>query len=267
MNKSWRDVIPVHPAAEFPMMTPDELITLGNDIMANGLKAPLIFWKASADSNLFLLDGCNRLDAMEAVGLSIEWNGKYEQIDWDGPGPYHDPMRILVGDGVDRFGNEGDPVDPFAYAASANIHRRHLTTDQKRDLITKLLKADPTKSNRQIAEQVKADHKTVGSVRDNLKATGEIPQLKKTTGKDGKARKQPIKKRELEATTGGAKKIITETVGDSTERQFAVLTNLWRMNNTLQAAWQRSNLKAQQRFIRWLDGGGVIDEEEAEAAS
>jgi hypothetical protein len=35
---------------------------------------------------------------------------------------------------------------------------------------------------------VAADDKTVGKVRANLEATAEIPQLKTTTGKDGKAR-------------------------------------------------------------------------------
>ncbi len=35
--KSWRDVIKIYPAADlFPMMSPDELKTLGEDIRANG---------------------------------------------------------------------------------------------------------------------------------------------------------------------------------------------------------------------------------------
>ncbi len=42
---SWRDVIPVHPAADlFPMMPRDELITLGNDIKKNGLRNPVAIW-------------------------------------------------------------------------------------------------------------------------------------------------------------------------------------------------------------------------------
>ena len=52
---------------------------------------------------------------------------------------------------------------PYAYVTSANIHRRHLTAEQKRELIAKLIEADPTKSNRQIAKTVKVDHKTVAS--------------------------------------------------------------------------------------------------------
>ena len=47
-------------------------------------------------------------------------------------------------------------VDPCEFVLSANVHRRHLTAEQKRELIAKVLKAQPEKSNRQVAEQVKA---------------------------------------------------------------------------------------------------------------
>jgi hypothetical protein len=36
MSTSWRDILPVHPAADlFPMMTPDEITALGEDIKNN----------------------------------------------------------------------------------------------------------------------------------------------------------------------------------------------------------------------------------------
>jgi hypothetical protein len=50
------------------------------------------------------------------------------------------------------------------------------------------------KSDRSIAGQTKADHKTVGAVRQELESAGEIPQLDKTAGADGKARKLPERK-------------------------------------------------------------------------
>ena len=77
---------------------------------------------------------------------------------------------------------------------SANIHRRHLTAEQRRDLIAKLIKAQPEKSDRQIGEMIKADHKTVGAVRAEKEATGEISSVEKRIGMDGKARKRPAKK-------------------------------------------------------------------------
>jgi hypothetical protein len=88
---------------------------------------------------------------------------------------------------------------------SANIHRRHLTAEQKRELIAKVLKEKPELSNRQLGEMLKADHKTVGSTRDKLEATGEIPQLKKTTGKDGKPRKHPKPKSEPKPVSATSK--------------------------------------------------------------
>src|SRR5215211_5117794 len=43
--RSWRAVLAVHPAANlFPLMPPDELIELGQDIAANGLQVPITIW-------------------------------------------------------------------------------------------------------------------------------------------------------------------------------------------------------------------------------
>ena len=65
--KSWRDVLPVHPAADmFPLMERDELLALGQDIKKNGLKQWIVTWTEDFDGrNVYLLDGRNRLDAME----------------------------------------------------------------------------------------------------------------------------------------------------------------------------------------------------------
>ena len=51
-----------------------------------------------------------------------------------------------------------------------------------------MLKAQPDSSNCRIGELARVDHKTVGTVRTKLEATGEIPQLKETVGADGKKR-------------------------------------------------------------------------------
>jgi hypothetical protein len=83
-------------------------------------------------------------------------------------------------------------VDPYAYVISANIRRRHLSAEQQRELIAKLIKATPEKSDRQIAETVKVDHKTVGAVRAEQERRGEIPRVETRT--DSKGRKQPRRK-------------------------------------------------------------------------
>jgi hypothetical protein len=68
-KSSWRDVLPIHPAAElFPLMSRDELKVLGEDIRQNGLHVPVSVWKEQKNFPPRLIDGRNRLDAMEAVG-------------------------------------------------------------------------------------------------------------------------------------------------------------------------------------------------------
>jgi hypothetical protein len=75
-----------------------------------------------------------------------------------------------------------------------NLHRRHLTAERKRDVIAKLLKANPESSNLQIAKQVKADDKTVAKVRRELESRSDIPNVETRT--DSKGRNQPSRKPE-----------------------------------------------------------------------
>jgi hypothetical protein len=61
---SWRDHLKIHPAAElFSLMSEPELRELGEDIKAKGtIHHPIVLYQGE------LLDGRNRLDAMEMVG-------------------------------------------------------------------------------------------------------------------------------------------------------------------------------------------------------
>lgn len=230
-KSSWRDVLPIHPATDlFPMMSTDELLLLGEDIKKNGLRSRIAVIENSNDEPI-LIDGRNRLAAMELAGLKIV---------------LEDVVKFAA------CAKHKHDFDIYSYVISANIHRRHLTAEQRRELIAKVLKAKPEQSNRKIAEQVKVDHKTVSSVRNDLEAIGQIPQLKRTVGKDGKerpAKKLPTKSRKNDTASN-----------DPTQRQLAVLKNLWRMNNTLRAAWLRSNQQTQRQFISWLDSGPLDDE-------
>ena len=73
--KSWRDVLPVHPAcAAFPDLPEAELRTLGEDIRQNGLRQAIVVVREGAWPNhtFRLLDGKNRLTAMELVGVIFE---------------------------------------------------------------------------------------------------------------------------------------------------------------------------------------------------
>ena len=84
---------------------------LGADIKANGLGVPIEFWQDGKDR--FLIDGRNRLEAMERVGIE------------DYP--------------ATETCNGGSPL---ARIISLNIRRRHLTKEQQAELIVAAVKAD-----------------------------------------------------------------------------------------------------------------------------
>jgi len=194
MKKSWRDVLPVHPAADlFPTMSEAELRELGEDIKKNGLQIPIVVWISETDSDhprrckqpnrYSLLDGRNRLDAMELVGVPFELSWSEEYVWW------HLNSDHTAQDAASASLYHGDP---YEFVLSANIHRRHLIAEQKRELIGKLLEADPTKSDREIGRQTKSDGKTVKAVRKQKEGRAEIPHAEKRT--DTKGRNQPAQK-------------------------------------------------------------------------
>jgi hypothetical protein len=186
---SWRNTIKIHPAADLlPLMGPDELRILGADIKRYGLKSRIVLWVPGwgEPSEAVLVDGRNRLDAMEAAGLTPRF--VLRGIHW-----YIDGLEgMAVPDGPLTFWSGSDLCDPYDLALSLNVHRRHLTTEQKHELIAKLLKVQPDKSDRQIAATIKVDHKTVAKVRAAKEARGEIPHVKKRI--DTKGRKQSARK-------------------------------------------------------------------------
>jgi hypothetical protein len=181
---SWRDRIKVHPAAElFPMMSEDELVVLGNDIAENGLQQAIVFWTPGRlgrrPKEVYLLDGQNRLAAIE-LAFATDARRCAEVIDnalYIG----NDGARLLHGDD-----------DPWAFVASANAHRRHLTLEQKKALVEKLLLASPSRSNNATAGIAKVSDKTVGAVRREMEGRSEFPNV--STRTDTAGRQQPATK-------------------------------------------------------------------------
>jgi hypothetical protein len=204
----WRKHLKVHPAAElFPPLSPEELQVLANDIKANGLHQRIVLCgdPVAGLNQCQLVDGRSRLDALALLGfLGITKDGglivtKRCTTDrgWIDGSEYQPFAFYLKGE------------DPYALALSFNVHRRHLTVEQKRDLIAKVLKAKPEQSNNTIAKQVKADDKTVAKVRTDLERRSEIPNV--STRTDSRGRKQPAKK--------------TTAVQQRTERHLALLSD------------------------------------------
>jgi hypothetical protein len=93
----------VHPVANiFPMMTPDEFLSLAEDIQLHGQREPVVFW---CDQ---LIDGRNRMLVCQKLGI--------------------DPKECEL---------DADD-DPVAFVISHNLHRRHLSTSQRAMVAAKL---------------------------------------------------------------------------------------------------------------------------------
>jgi hypothetical protein len=146
-----------HRLAElFPLLEGEEYDQLCDDIEEHGLREPIVICDGD------ILDGRNRYRA--CVARKVE----------------------------PQFRELPESIDPFDFVVSANLHRRHLTPAQRREVVDAVLKQMPEKSNREIARKTGVSHPTVASAREDLESTGKIYQLNKTTGKDGK--KRPAKK-------------------------------------------------------------------------
>jgi ParB-like chromosome segregation protein Spo0J len=124
-----------HPLANrFPLIEDDEFDRLVEDIRVNGQRDPIVLFEDK------ILDGRNRYRACLEAGVTPKTRD-------------YDPAM------------EGPPE---AFVISLNAFRRHLTLDQKRDLVIDLLKANPSASDRAIGRQVGVDNKTVGALRKKL---------------------------------------------------------------------------------------------------
>jgi ParB-like chromosome segregation protein Spo0J len=144
-----------HPLAEMlPLIGDDELKELADDIKKHGMLEPIMMFDGK------VLDGRNRILALRALGDTHLHRSLFRELKCD--------------------------RDPRAYVISENIRRRHLSPEQRRDVIAALLKANPEKSDRAIAAVAKVDNKTVAAVRGGLVSGEEIPHPKQRVGKDGK---------------------------------------------------------------------------------
>jgi hypothetical protein len=138
----------------FPDLAPDEFETLKRDIAERGVQVAIEMTPEGE-----ILDGHQRLRVCQELGIR------------------NYPRRIVGG--LDDQGKRH-------HAIKANCLRRHLTRQQRRELIAGELRGNPRQSNRLLAELVGVDKNTVQSIRDQLVAGGEIHHVGARDGKDGK---------------------------------------------------------------------------------
>jgi hypothetical protein len=163
--------IPFHPVADlFPLMPEDseEFKALVEDIRKNGLLTRIELVDG------MIIDGRNRYRACLKV------------VD-----------RVPKDAFIDYSASCGGAIpDLVAYVTSKNLHHRHLTAEQRRELLAKLIAAQPEKSDRAIAKTAKVGKDTVRRVRKEAEATGAVAPVEKRVGADGRARRKPTKKAE-----------------------------------------------------------------------
>ena len=103
MSKIDPEKLTVHPAADvFPMLEPEELEALADDIKQNRLIHPIIL-----DADAQVIDGRNRLAACKIAGIEP----RFERL---------------------------NGADPIAYILSTNIARRHLNAGQRAVAVAKI---------------------------------------------------------------------------------------------------------------------------------
>jgi DNA modification methylase len=141
------------PVLTLPALSYDDFTALHDNIGVNGVVVPIV-----VDEKKQIIDGNYRKAIADEFG--------YDCPEIVQEGLSEDEKRTL--------------------ARSLNLARRQLNQEQKRELIGDQLLETPERSNRWIAKQLGVHHATVGSVRGQLQAGGQIVQLDRTMGADGK---------------------------------------------------------------------------------
>jgi hypothetical protein len=135
-----------------PQLTAEEYAALRDDITENGVLVPVV-----KDQYGNILDGHHRVQVAEDLGITY---------------------RVDVAE-------VRDEEHARSLARRYNLARRHLSREQKRQLIAAEITANPDDSDRAIGRRLCCDHKTVGSVRREL--SGEIPHPSLTAAQRRKA--------------------------------------------------------------------------------
>lgn len=184
-----------------PPLSDADFAALKSDIEARGVMVPIDYDEAGE-----ILDGHYRVQACHELGIT----------DW--------PKLIREGLTED---------EKRTHARMLNLARRHLDQAQRRALIADQLRETPGWSNRQIAQALGVDHKTVEPVRIELESNGEIPnnvERVEASGRKARGRKPRLTKIKLvdnsPAGKAGAKERAKEIRVEEHSEQEAANANL-----------------------------------------
>ena len=145
------------PVLKLPPLRYEDFVALRDNIAVNGVLVPILVDSDGPRRNI--IDGNYRKQIAEELG--------YDCPEIVHPNLEEDEKRTL--------------------ARALNLARRQFTQEQKRELIADQLEETPNRSNRWVAKQLGVHHATVGAVRGEMQSTGQIIQLDRTVGLDGRA--------------------------------------------------------------------------------
>ena len=169
------------PYQVMPPLSAEDYKTLEESIMARGVLDAVLY---DEDNNI--LDGHHRVEICQSLGL----------VDW--------PKTTLYG---------LTEKQKLEIAYDKNLTGRHLTTTQKTKLVEERLTANPSLSDRAIANMLQVSKNTVGAGRKRLVARGQIDHVEERKGLDGKSytAPKPIKMRMLPPASRENSKLIADT--------------------------------------------------------
>lgn len=142
-----------------PPLMPEEREALEQSITEHGVLTPIV-----VDDAGVIIDGHHRQEIAAKLGVFCP--------------------RRAVRDLTDE--------QKVAMALTLNVDRRHLTREQRRELLAASLKAEPGASDREHGRRTGSSDKTAGVVRRELEARAEIPHAETRT--DAAGRQQPANK-------------------------------------------------------------------------
>jgi len=184
-NSMATSVAPKSVTPQYQLLPPLDRVVyafLKADILTRGILVPI-----ERDDAGVLLDGHHRLRAWEE--LRAEGHAIPEPV-------------VLIRAGM----TEGEKR---AHVRAINLHRRHLTGAQRRQLIASQLADTPDVSDRVVARRLAVSHSTVATVRRRMGATtGQINQLERRRGADGKLRRLPSPRAMLATSESQARSVI-----------------------------------------------------------
>jgi hypothetical protein len=170
---------PVHPAVlkyGLQMMNDAELEAMGENYKANGLLFPIVIFvdnrgEERGEKGPFpetLIAGRNRLKMLERIGINdprdatIASSKLYGAIHKVNAIRQQGYLRLSDGSVAKQWVVE---TDPELYVLASDVHRRHLTAEQRDAAIAAYVKVDPLASNREVGRALSVSHTTVGAVR------------------------------------------------------------------------------------------------------